>query len=173
VGILGANGAGKSTLLRVLSGAAPPTSGTRRGAPLRWATLDQHTGFLDRTDTILGNLQHLRPGLNISDARWWLDRFGFSRFEVDKTVAVLSGGERMRAALAVLLAGEEAPQVLVLDEPTNNLDLDTVDAITGALAGFEGALLVVTHDRHLLSDLGVEHHLWLERSGDRTSVMPR
>lgn len=173
IGILGANGAGKSSLLRVLSGAHPPAAGTRRGAPLRWGSLDQHATFLDSADSVLGNLQRLRPALPHAQARWWLDRFGFTRFEVDKPVAVLSGGERMRAALACLLAGQSPPQVMVLDEPTNNLDLDTTRAVAGALAAYRGALLVVTHDRHFLSDLGVERSLHLTRTGAHTAVVLR
>ena len=170
IGIVGANGSGKSTLLRLLLGTLAPTAGRVRRAPLRWALLDQHTEMLRADVSLLANLQHACPDLGISEARWWLDRFLFSRFEVDKPAGVLSGGERMRAALACILAGAVPPQVLVLDEPTNDLDLDTVGVVARALRDFEGALLLVTHDLHFLDDLGVARRLRLVRSGREALV---
>jgi ATPase subunit of ABC transporter with duplicated ATPase domains len=165
IGIVGANGSGKSTLLQLLLGTREPTTGTVHRASLRWALLDQHARMLDPENSLLENLQGLCPQLPVSEARWWLDRFLFSRFEVDKPAGVLSGGERVRAALACLLAGPTPPQVLVLDEPTNDLDLDTLATVAEALEGYAGALLVVTHDPAFLDDIGADRRLRLVRDG--------
>ena len=168
--LIGDNGTGKSTLLRGLRGELQPAGGSLERAPLRWATLDQHAGFLDPGRSVLDNLQQLRPELAVSEARWWLDRCGFSRFEVDKPVGGLSGGERVKAALACLLAGAEPPQVLVLDEPGNDLDLASLETLAAALRAFEGALLVVSHDAVLLDELGVGRRVRLVREGDRARI---
>ncbi len=179
VGILGANGAGKSTLLALLAGHRAPDQGTIQRGPLRWGWLDQHADFLrppasagapPAAESILHTLLRLHPSLGIADARWWLDRFGMSRHVVDRPVPVLSGGERTRVALACLLAGPTPPQVLVLDEPTNNLDLDHVALLGAQLQDYAGALLVVTHDRAFLSALGVGRCLWVARTGAASTV---
>ncbi len=153
IALQGDNGSGKSSLLRLLTGEEEPSAGVLERAPLRLGVLDQTAAFLDRGESVLANLQRLRPELEHAEARWWLDRFAFSRHVVDKRVGVLSGGERVRTALCCLLAGSAPPQLLVLDEPGNNLDLETQAALVEALESYEGVLLVVSHDAALLEDL--------------------
>ncbi len=154
IGILGRNGAGKSTLMRVLAGQLAPLAGRMEAAP------DVVTGFfaqlelehLDADGTALGELQ-LRGGPD--QARWTeldrrnhLGRFGFRADRVFEPTRQFSGGERARLALSILVA--RRPNLLLLDEPTNHLDLDLRHALLLALQDFEGAVVIVSHDRALL-----------------------
>ncbi len=171
VALIGPNGSGKTTLVRLLQGGLVPTTGVVQRGPLRWATLDQHATGLDPELTLLQAARAAAPGVPQADVRWMLDRFLFTRHDVDRPVRVLSGGERMRAVLASLLVGDQAPQVLVLDEPTNNLDLDTLGRLVQALKAYEGALIVISHDLDFLAEVGVGQRLQLVRQGDRATVV--
>jgi ATPase subunit of ABC transporter with duplicated ATPase domains len=108
-------------------------------------------------------LENLRTISNLteSDGRHWLAKFLFSDQDVFKPVGVLSGGERVRAALACVLAGKTPPKFLVLDEPTNNLDLDSIEQIESALSNFRGALVVISHDADFLKNIGIERSIEL------------
>ncbi|HEU5442787.1 MAG TPA: ATP-binding cassette domain-containing protein [Steroidobacteraceae bacterium] len=154
IGILGRNGAGKSTLMRVLAGQLAPLAGRMEAAP------DVVTGFfaqlelehLDADGTALGELQ-LRGGPDQPrwtelDRRTHLGRFGFRGDRVFEPTRQFSGGERARLALSILVA--RRPNLLLLDEPTNHLDLDMRHALLLALQDFEGAVVIVSHDRALL-----------------------
>jgi ATPase subunit of ABC transporter with duplicated ATPase domains len=94
-----------------------------------------------------------------------LARFLFRGADADVAAAALSGGERLRAALAMLLLADPAPKLLLLDEPTNNLDLPSLRHLTQALAGFQGALIVVSHDQRFLDDIGVTRRVELTADG--------
>ncbi len=157
----GPNGSGKSTLARILSGQMEPAQGRVRRGAVRAAFLDQRTAVLADDQSLVENMRRLNPDLDESMRRWVLHRFLFTRDTVDRLAGVLSGGERMRAALACLLASAEPPQLLILDEPTNNLDLDAVSRITDALNAYRGALIVISHDLDFLADLGVMREIAL------------
>jgi ATPase subunit of ABC transporter with duplicated ATPase domains len=105
--------------------------------------------------------RRLNPAASENAARAALARFLFRNTAAEKPVTSLSGGERLRAALACVLAGEAPPQLLILDEPTNHLDLDSIGAVEAALRGYDGALLVVSHDQDFLEAVGVERTLRL------------
>jgi ATPase subunit of ABC transporter with duplicated ATPase domains len=162
VAILGPNGAGKTTLIRLACGELVPTSGrVRLGVPA--ALLDQQTAMLRPEETLLEAFGRINPGATANAAHAALARFLFRNRDADKRVAALSGGERLRGALACVLSSETPPQLLVLDEPTNHLDLDSLGAVEAALRGYDGALLVVSHDPDFLSAVGIGRELRLGR----------
>jgi ATPase subunit of ABC transporter with duplicated ATPase domains len=157
VGIVGVNGSGKTTLLRLLLGELAPASGrVKRGSTVRTAMLTQEVRELDAPDVaglrVQEAVEKVRGTVRIGDrdvtAGQMLENLGFARERVWTPVRELSGGERRRLQLLRLLMGE--PNVLALDEPTNDLDTDTLAAVEDALDGWPGTLLVVSHDRYLL-----------------------
>lgn len=150
VGVLGVNGAGKSTLIKAIAGTLEPMSGTlRRGQGLVIGYFAQHQlEQLDLESTPLEVFKHKAPTVREQELRDWLGRFRFSGDFANTIIRTFSGGEKARLALALI--AWDKPNLLVLDEPTNHLDMATREALTMALSQFEGALLLVSHDRHLL-----------------------
>ncbi|MSR15188.1 MAG: ATP-binding cassette domain-containing protein [Gammaproteobacteria bacterium] len=148
--LLGANGAGKSTLIKLLAGELQPQHGAMLGAKdLAVGYFAQHQlEQLDAQASPLLHLQRLDPKAREQDLRNFLGGFNFRNDMAQREAGTLSGGERARLVLALLLYAR--PNLLLLDEPTNHLDLDMRHALTVALQGFAGALVVVAHDRHLL-----------------------
>lgn len=153
--IQGPNGAGKTSLFRALLGELTPASGELACTARRTAYLSQHAETLDLNLTIFENVRREAPAAPEHALRIRLARLGFRGDEVFKQARVLSGGERVRAALACLLAADQAPDLLMLDEPGNHLDLDAQAAVAAALRAYRGALLVVSHDAAFLADCGV------------------
>jgi ATP-binding cassette, subfamily F, member 3 len=150
IGLLGPNGAGKSSLIKVLAGTMPPLSGTRLEADaLRIGYFAQHQLEQLRTDeSPLWHLQKLDSQANEKDLRNFLGGFDFQGDKVLEAVKPFSGGEKARLVLAMLVY--QNPNLLLLDEPTNHLDLEMRHALSVALQDYEGATVVVSHDRHLL-----------------------
>ncbi|MFB4270565.1 ABC-F family ATP-binding cassette domain-containing protein [Nonomuraea sp. GTA35] len=165
IALTGPNGAGKSTLLRLISGDLELDGGTTRRADGRVAYLSQRLDLLDLDRTVAENLAQAAPGMASAERMNLLARFLFRGPRAHLPVGVLSGGERLRATLACVLCAEPAPQLLLLDEPTNNLDLVSVAQLESALAAYEGAFVVVSHDERFLAEIGVER--WLELSDGR------
>jgi ATPase subunit of ABC transporter with duplicated ATPase domains len=160
VAVSGPNGSGKTTLIRLAAGELQPTRGTIvRG--VKAAFLDQQTALLGDDATLVAAFRRLNPASSENTARAALARFLFRNTAAEKPVAALSGGERLRAALACVLLGDAPPQLLILDEPTNHLDLDSIGAVEAALAGYDGALLVVSHDRDFLAAIGIDREIEL------------
>ena len=150
IGILGVNGAGKSTLIKTLAGELPVLAGRRtasRGLEIGYFAQHQ-LDMLDADSTPLQHMVRLEPDAREVELRSYLGSFGFSGDTVNQKVAPMSGGEKARLALALIV--RQKPNLLLLDEPSNHLDVDTREALTAALAEFGGSMLLVSHDRHLL-----------------------
>ncbi|TCZ60909.1 ABC-F family ATP-binding cassette domain-containing protein [Roseicella aquatilis] len=151
--VLGVNGAGKSTLLKLVAGATEPDAGTvTLGGSVRMGYFAQHAmDLLDGERTVFGTLEDAFPCANQGSLRALAGCFGFSGDEVEKRCRVLSGGEKARLVMALMLY--EPPNFLVLDEPTNHLDMATKEMLIAALSSYEGTMLFVSHDRHFLAAL--------------------
>lgn len=163
IGILGVNGAGKSTLVKAIVGELTPMSGElRRGQGLEIGYFAQYQlDQLRMDETPLEHLRHLAPDAREQELRDFLGTYRFSGDFAEAKVAPMSGGEKARLALALI--AWKKPNLLVLDEPTNHLDMETREALTMALSTYEGAVLLVSHDRHLLR--AVTDELWLVHEG--------
>ncbi|MFP1628790.1 ABC-F family ATP-binding cassette domain-containing protein [Streptomyces sp. 5K101] len=166
IALVGRNGAGKTTLLRTIIGELAPVAGEAVAeVPMRF--LPQRLDLLDDGLSVVENVARFAPGATNNAIRAKLARFLFRGAPADQPAGTLSGGERFRAALAALLLAEPAPQLLMLDEPTNNLDMASVRRLTAALESYEGALIVASHDVAFLEAIGVSRRLLLDRDGLR------
>jgi ATP-binding cassette subfamily F protein 3 len=152
VSLVGPNGAGKTTLVETLAGVRPLSAGKlRTGHNVQVGFLSQHADEMGSTGTVLEAAQRA-TGLTPNKARALLGRFLFGGEQAEKPLAGLSGGERRRLSLAILVSS--GANVLILDEPTNHLDLESREALEDALTAFPGTLLLVSHDRALLDAVG-------------------
>jgi ATP-binding cassette, subfamily F, member 3 len=163
IALLGANGNGKSTLAKLLAERLAPLTGeVRRGPRLKVGYFAQHqTDELVADDNPIDHMARALPRATPSQVRGQLARFGLDADRAETPIANLSGGEKARLLLA--LATRDAPQLLLLDEPTNHLDIDAREALVKALADFQGAVLLITHDPHLVEL--VADRLWLVADG--------
>ncbi|MFF3348385.1 ABC-F family ATP-binding cassette domain-containing protein [Streptomyces sp. NPDC002779] len=169
IALIGRNGSGKTTLLRTIAGELEPVSGeARTHVPMRF--LPQRLDVLDGERTVAENVARFAPAATNNRIRARLARFLFRGARADQKAATLSGGERFRAALAALMLAEPAPQLLMLDEPTNNLDMASVRQLTTALESYEGALIVASHDLPFLQSLGITR--WLLLDGELKEITP-
>ena len=150
VGLLGPNGAGKSTLVKTLVGELPLLGGERSAHPdLKLGYFAQHTvESLQPGQSPIDHLRDIAPNDSVQDFRNFLGRWNFAGDRAFESVDTFSGGERARLALALI--AWRKPNVLLLDEPTNHLDLDMREALAEALSDFAGAIVLVSHDRHLI-----------------------
>ncbi|HEX6449345.1 MAG TPA: ABC-F family ATP-binding cassette domain-containing protein [Trebonia sp.] len=171
IALLGPNGAGKTTLLRAIAGQADlPGVTVRRHGALGY--LPQRLEILDDSLTVAENVRARAPGATPNEVRAGLARFLFRGARAEQVAGGLSGGERFRAVLAALLLAQPPPVLLILDEPTNSLDMASVRQLTGALRDYRGAVIVASHDDPFLEDLGVGRWLRLDGSGRLTDVDP-
>jgi ATPase subunit of ABC transporter with duplicated ATPase domains len=160
VHITGRNGAGKTTLLQLLTGALKPTTGSLTRNPFSWICLEQDYEVMNDNCTIAQmaqryNHQHLEQHeINIR-----LNRFLFGPDTWHKRCSDLSGGEKMRLYLCCLMIGNHTPDLIILDEPTNNLDIPGIRILTQTIRQYQGSLLVISHDKHFVSAIGVDKQL--------------
>jgi ATP-binding cassette subfamily F protein 3 len=166
IALLGANGNGKSTLAKLLAGRLAPGRGEiRRASRLKVGFFAQHQAEeLDPAGTPLTHMRAALPKATDTQVRSQLARFGLAGEKAETLVSACSGGEKARLLLA--LCTRDAPNLLILDEPTNHLDIDAREALVKALADFEGAVLLITHDPHLVEL--VADRLWLVADGTVT-----
>ena len=158
VALLGPNGCGKSTVLKVLAGQVPILAGL---ADIRVKTtyLDQHLALLNLESSVLEQLQALNRQFTESELRTRLAQLGLGAEHVNRPCAQLSGGERLKAAMACVFYAEQPAQLLLLDEPVNHLDLASVQALESMLNQYPGTLVVTSHDEHFLDAIGITHRL--------------
>jgi len=168
IGIIGPNGAGKTTVLQLLLGHLAPDGGrASQGASLAVGEIDQARSALPDDATLGDAFEAAVPDLSPADARTLLAKFGLKADQVGSLVGRLSPGERTRAAMALLQA--RAVNVLVLDEPTNHLDLPAIEQLEEALEAYDGALLLVSHDRRLLDNVRLDQRWHVEGGHVHTS----
>jgi ATPase subunit of ABC transporter with duplicated ATPase domains len=191
IALTGPNGAGKSTLLRIIAGqlGGREYGGPGRGEPGHDAPehrepslfvrrigalgyLPQRLDVLDDDLTVAENVRAVAPAASVNQVRAGLARFLFRGARADAAAGTLSGGERFRAVLAALLLADPPPQFLLLDEPTNSLDLASVRQLSQALACYQGALLVASHDAPFLASIGITRWLHLSRDARLTDIDP-
>ena len=175
VALTGPNGAGKTTLLRALARTGGPAgpldgAGVRRNAAFGY--LPQRLDILDDQLTVVENVRAVAPRASVNEVRAGLARFLFRGGRADQVAGTLSGGERFRAVLAALLLADPPPQLLLLDEPTNNLDMASARQLSEALACYQGALVVVSHDVPFLQSIGITRWLRLDRGGRLADIDP-
>lgn len=161
IAVVGPNGCGKTTLLALVAGRLSAW----RGEVQVWvnlAMLDQSVHLLERSMSIRDNFLRINPKTNDNSCRAALARFRFPSDAALQQVETLSGGQLFRAGLACVLGGLQPPQLLILDEPTNHLDLDSIRAIEEGIRGYDGAVLIVSHDEVFLDAIGVDRRLVLQ-----------
>ena len=168
IGVTGPNGAGKSTLLRLLLGRRQPDEGRASlGASVAIGEIDQARAEFTGPERLVDRFEQKVPAWTTADVRTLLAKFGLRSDHVERPVDELSPGERTRAGLALLQA--RGTNVLVLDEPTNHLDLPAIEQLEQALESYDGALLLITHDRRMLQNVRVDRS-WVVDNGQVTQL---
>ena len=164
IALVGPNGCGKSTLLKVLAGQLPVISGVARTC-VTAAYLDQHLTFLQPGMSVLEQLRALNRELADGELRTRLAQLGLNAERINQPCAQLSGGERLKAAMACVLYAQQPPQLLLLDEPANHLDLPSIEALESMLKQYRGTLIVTSHDEAFLHAIRITHRLEASASG--------
>lgn len=154
ISLTGANGSGKTTLIKLILGELTPTAGELRNAVLKPVYIDQDYSLIDKKLTIYQQAQnHNQTGLEEHVVKTRLHQCLFDQDDWDKPCSALSGGERLRLALCCLTLQQQAPDLLILDEPTNNLDMPATTMLTSAVRNYEGTLIVVSHDNRFVEEI--------------------
>lgn len=169
IGIVGPNGCGKSTLLKVLAAQLLPLSGVCQMF-VEGVYLDQRLALLEAQRTVLDQIQSVNPRASAGELRTRLAQLGLDAQKIVAPSSALSGGERLKAGLACLLYAETPTQLLLLDEPSNHMDLPSLHALETMLCAYQGALVVVSHDKVFMSRLGLTDRLEATESGWQLSA---
>lgn len=165
VAIKGDNGSGKTTLIKLILGRISPNYGQVDQANIQSVYIDHDYSLIQNQLTVYEQVQQFNDNkLPEHELKTRLNRFLFTKEYWDKLCITLSGGEKMRLMLCCLMVIHQAPDMIVLDEPTNNLDLQNVEILTSAISNYKGTLIVVSHDRHFLKQVNVEREILLQRT---------
>ena len=163
ISIKGPNGSGKTTLLQILLGEQKPKRGTVTKSKFRTLYIDQEYSLIDGMATVYDFAQTYNDsGLQESEVKSILARFLFLKDTWDRKCGFLSGGERLRLLLCALSISGKSPDMIVMDEPTNNLDIQNIEILAASIKDYKGTLLVVSHDETFLQELGVKHEILLK-----------
>lgn len=158
----GTNGSGKTTLIKIILGKLEPQIGTVYRAENKSIYIDQDYSLIQNELKVYDQAQYFNnSGLEEHDIKMRLNRFLFSKQDWDKPCATLSGGEKMRLMLCCLTISNESPDLIILDEPTNNLDIQNIEILTKAINEYQGSLIVVSHDEYFLEQINIEKFLLL------------
>ncbi len=165
IAVKGSNGSGKTTLIKLLLGELPPCSGHITRAAVHAIYIDQEYSLINNTLRVYEQANAYNSGaLQEHEIKIRLHRFLFTQADWDKPCAALSGGEKMRLLLCCLMIGSQAPDIIVLDEPTNNLDIQNMEILTAAINEYQGTLLVISHDTYFLEEVKVTREILLENN---------
>lgn len=157
IALRGSNGSGKTSLIRLMLGEAEPTSGTIKKTVGKIMYIDQEYSLINGKQQVYEQAERFNiQGLQEHEVKLRLARFLFNKEDWDKPCDALSGGEKMRLILCCLTISQRAPDMIILDEPTNNLDIRNLEILTKAINSYEGTLIVVSHDARFLQDIGIE-----------------
>lgn len=163
ISIEGANGSGKTTLIKMLLGELQPQTGTMKRAAFRAIYIDQEYSFINNSLTVYEQAEQVNSGaLQEHEIKLRLNRFLFPQTDWNKPCSALSGGEKMRLVLCCLAIRNQAPDMIILDEPTNNLDIQNIEILTEAINSYAGTVLVVSHDQRFLEEIGTTQTIVLE-----------
>ncbi|UWX61028.1 ATP-binding cassette domain-containing protein [Chryseobacterium oranimense] len=164
ISVKGSNGSGKTTLIRLLLGNIVPSEGKINRAEFKSIYIDQEYSLIGREIKVYDFVQQFNDGaMPESEVKTLLSRFLFGKDTWDKNCGILSGGERLRLLLCGLSISSKAPDMIILDEPTNNLDLQNVEILTNSIKEYKGTLLVISHDESFLDEIGVEREIILSQ----------
>lgn len=162
LGINGRNGTGKTTLLKLILGVLEPTEGEVTRSEFKFVHVDQECSLIQNHLTVYKQVQRFnRNALLEHELKMRLNRFLFPSGVWDKSCGKLSGGERLRLVFCCLMISDHTPDLFVLDEPTNNLDIQNIEIITSMIQNYRGALLVVSHDTSFMEEIGIQHYVQL------------
>lgn len=163
ISVKGSNGSGKTTLIKLLLGNSKPSEGRINKAEFNSIYIDQEYSLIDHDSTLYDFVQTFNDSaMQESEVKTLLSRFLFWKDTWDKKCGMLSGGERLRLLLCGLSISNQAPDVIILDEPTNNLDLQNVEILTHSIKDYHGTLLVISHDEVFLEEIGIDRELILD-----------
>lgn len=157
----GRNGAGKTTLLKIIMGLSEPAEGKLILADFNYVYLDQEYSIIQNHLTIFEQVQQFTNALLESEIKTILNRFLFPYETWNKTCDKLSGGEKMKLTLCCLMVNTNMPDMLILDEPTNNIDIQNIEILTSAIRNFKGTVLIISHDQHFINQAGIDYHITL------------
>jgi len=162
IALKGENGSGKSTLLKLITNQLFPTKGNLNCSDFKYTYLDQEYSLVKNNLTVLEQVQMFNEGqFEDYEIKTILNRFLFSSDTWDKLCEKLSGGEKMKLALCCLMIGGNTPDMFILDEPTNNIDIQNVEILTSTIKDFRGTILVVSHDQYFLEQIGIDYSIEL------------
>lgn len=163
IALHGGNGTGKTTLVKMMLGQISSTTGKIYRAEAKAVYIDQEYSIISNSVNVYQQVQDFNTdALQEYEVKIYLSRFLFTKDDWDKSSAVLSGGEKMRLILCCLVVSNHAPDIIVLDEPTNNLDIQNIEILTAAIRSYQGTLVVISHDQVFLDEVGVSRKLVLD-----------
>lgn len=161
IAIKGINGSGKSTLIKLITGMLNVTEGALKKTDFKCVYLDQNYSLINDNLTVFEQLQQFNSGLQDSELKTILNRFLFSYDSWNKLCVNLSGGEKMKLTLCCLMVSSNTPDMFILDEPTNNIDIQNIDILTETIKDYYGTLLIVSHDQYFMDQVGIDYSIEL------------